>query len=650
MKTSFSFFVIVLLVVFVTNNEKVYSAAPTSKIIDNNTESVNQPFSQFYNIMDFDTVSFEGTVKAASSIPDPQKSDYPNCLYSLFVEIDSVLSDTPLSNSIPCEVIVNLPIFKDNTLIPENIFFPGDKIVCICAEHDTMPQAIQEIQISDDIQGYEYLSFFALTAKKIESFQTTGKKVFAKRTISILPIKSLPKDETLHGLRRARIQNEITHIENELKKHGGSFALWKEEYRPIKEKYEKMCKDGWEGWINDSYYSALNPETTYNTKEYIEGIMPYKRYLEKNNIDLIIIRVPSRDDFAARVLAADTFQENPAWIEHYYECLKNDIEIVDPMPEMWNQRFNYPLFYYYYSKKEFHPCEGFSFVAAQVLSDVLKRYNPITSNHQITLHNIVLPKKSDWPKGSSKYPPGSRLYIKNVLQDGTPLRDLKSNTGSPFLFLSNSFLKHPDKDLGASVPAYTAYFIQTVPDWMLREGSNNSILRLLVQDNSILSNRRAVIMGVSPTAHWKGFPKLPKYITDEAKSFSLEKTYTFFSPEIKIIDNEYFRFKESSTTKVVQIQKNPSNQFAIELTIPRIEGKTTCVIRFNFEDAFQIGISAIEFENNTIIDSTELAQVTSLQADLYIPSSFFSKKIKVRFHLFYPDRNNSIKNIELWYY
>ena len=93
--------------------------------------------------------------------------------------------------------------------------------------------------------------------------------------------------------------------------------------------------------------------------------MPYKKYLEENNIDLIVLRIPSKWDFAARVLASDDFHENPEWVEHYYECLKNDIEIVDPMPEMWNHRFDFPLFYFYHVPSEIHPFEGQAFISAQ---------------------------------------------------------------------------------------------------------------------------------------------------------------------------------------------------------------------------------------------------------------------------------------------
>lgn len=130
------------------------------------------------------------------------------------------------------------------------------------------------------------------------------------------------------------------------------------------------------------------------------------------------------------------------------------------------------------------------------------------------------------------------------------------------------------------------------------------------------------------------------------------------SPEICVIDNNKFIFSTEGTTTNILKNKN-GNQFSIELPIPKSENisATMCVVRINFEDAFQISISASDPDNNSIIDFTEIAQIksdvigfTSHQADLYIPAAYFSKKVRITFLLHYPDHANSIKNIELWYY
>ncbi len=258
-----------------------------------------EPFYKFYQNSLVETICFEGTVRATSTVPDPEKNDYDDCLYALFVEINSLLSELPPDTKIASEVIVNVPIMKGKIILQDNKLLPGDKIWCRCADYDGMPQDIQEIQVSDDIQSYEHQQYFPFEIRKIAAFQKGGKRNFAKREITVLPIQPLPEDEKAVALRKERIQKEISRIENEIKKHGGSFETWKEEYKSIADKYKQLSSEGYNGWIHDSFYMAGGEETAYSTNKYITSIKPYKEYLEKNNIDLIILRIPSKWDFAA---------------------------------------------------------------------------------------------------------------------------------------------------------------------------------------------------------------------------------------------------------------------------------------------------------------------------------------------------------------
>ena len=192
-----------------------------------------EPFFRLYENSSIESIVFEGTILAASAIPDPANNDYENCLYALLIEINSVLSTSSLSNAIEQTVLINTPIMKDRTLIVANKLKQGDKVSCLCAEYEAMPQSIQEIQLSDDIQSFEHQQYYTLEIKKISSFQKNGNQTIAKREISILPIQSLPKDEKAVSARHERIQEEINRIESELTKHGGSFESWKKDEEEI---------------------------------------------------------------------------------------------------------------------------------------------------------------------------------------------------------------------------------------------------------------------------------------------------------------------------------------------------------------------------------------------------------------------------------
>ena len=613
----------------------------------------------FYKGIALESVRFQGTVRATSAVPDPEKNDYDNCLYAIFVEIDSILSGVSSNTEIAGEAIIAVPIMKDKVLLHDNIFLPGDKICCTCAEYDVMPQEIQEIQLSDDIQSYEHQQYYPFEIRKISCFLDGGNRSFAKRKITVLPIQSLPKDEKTIALRKEHIQNELARIEEEIKKHGGAFEKWKEEYKPIAQKNKQLSSEKPKIWINDSFFAAGGDgwETAYKTQEYIRGIMPYKEYLNQNNIDLIIVRIPSKWDFAARVLASDDFHENPAWVEHYYECLKNDIEIIDPMPAMWEHRFDFPLFYFFNEPSETHPFEGQAFISAMVLSNVLKRYSFPLSEQPIELENFVFETNQTryfWPEGNPRFNPKENIIFKRAIREKKALGALSINTGSPFVFLSNSFFAYPKRTEGASVPAYTAFFLQHVPDWFYQDGVNNPMLRNLIADYQALSNRKAVIMVGHPD-NWNGsFPPFPKYIVDNAKSITLEKTLDFLSPGIKILDDGSFLFtkdKEGITHFTQNTHKeNAGKSFRIELSVPNLEGKNTCMLRINFGINSFLTTIITDSATKEIIDQTTLSPNTNQHADYYIPVSDDSRRISVEFSSSFPNRKFSVKNIELWYY
>lgn len=612
-----------------------------------------EPFYKLYPNSSFSTVCVQGTVRATSVIPNPAKNDYDNCLYALFVEIDSILSDMTSDAKIPYELIVDVPIMKDKTIIQDNIFKPGDSIYCICAEYDAMPQAIQEIQLSDDIQSYEHLQFYSLVTRKIQVFLKGGKRDFAKREITVLPVQSLPKDEKASELRKKRIQNEIANIEEELKKHGGSFETWKEEYKSIAEKYKQLSSDGYKGWIKDSFFAAGGKETTYKTQEYIEGILPYKKYLEENNIDLIVVRVPSKWDFAARVLGADVFQENPAWIEHYYECLKNDIEIIDPMPEMWKHRFDYPLFYYYHLPKESHPFLGESIVSAELISDVLNRYSFEKSLQPISLSKSTfeISEKYMYPEGNKTYTPSDPVFYYSVVQDGKSIGGLVASSGSPFLFLSNSFFYHPARYSGGSVPGYSSFYLQCITDWYYQQGLDNAMIRNLVARPSLLANRKAVIMGEHPD-HWKGTPGLPKYILDKAEIIRLEKVIESDNIISSLTDKDQCIIKKDDPQKTILEISKTSNKISFLLDIPFLEtNKKTCMLRINYYNSTFSEITIKDSRTKTLIDSNKTSMESNVFSDLFIPLSEEEEKYVLEIKLSQSLYNTlSIKNIELWYY
>ena len=438
-----------------------------------------------------------------------------------------------------------------------------------------------------------------------------------------------------------------------------TFTSWKEEYKPIAEKYKQLCKQGYKGWINDSYFSATGKESTYRTDDYIEWILPYKKYLEQNNIDLIVLRYPSRSDFAARVLASDEFHENPSWIEHYYQCLKNDIEIVDPMPLMWENRFNYPLFYFYGDQTDIHPYEGELKCAAKAVSDVLQDRYEYKQDKSFSLQKRTLnSKKYTYSEGHSSFSSGHPIEFDGLTLQNEPVGILSEHTGSPFLFLSSSVFGYKAmQEKGASVPHYASFYLQTQVDWKYQSGTANPMIRNLIASSETLNKRRVVIMVGSYTS-WNSGPKIPKYFFEGIKKITFCKRYDFLSQDIAIAEIKSCKTKQNEDGSLVVSgdQSSDTNKCSIKISVPLAPPPdcnfNTSMIRVVFRDRSR-AVSLTAYDNNDIIDFTSLPlgiiDNSDLRADLFVPlnQSLNQIEISISSDLLI---KYTIDGIELWYY
>ena len=553
-------------------------------------------------------------------------------------------------NKLSKEIIVNVPIMKDKVIIDGNVFHPGDKVYVVGAEYDKMSQKIQQIQVSDDIQFFENQCFYAIKIENITSFSKNGNRNFSSREITILPIQTLPKDDGAAKKRRERIQKEISRIEEEVKKHGGSFAEWKKEYKAIEDKYKQLCEEGIKGWIGNSYFAAAGPEINfYPTKSFISDILPYKQYLEEHNIYLIVVRIPYKWDFAARVYGSEDFQENPMWVEHYYECLKNDIEIVDPMYEMWKERFDHPLFYFYQQDKEAHPFEGAYLASAKVLAEVLERYD--YKKEDVSWEDTCF---ADFPKDERRYyPKGNNLFcddngqlrqvsFKGIMLDGKKVGRLKTYGESPFVFLSNShFGLTWMQDQGASLPHYSCYYLKHMADWKYQNGMGNEMLRNLISDRSAMNHRKAVVM----VGLWGSFPPIPKYIKENAgRIVQIEE---ILYPNLKTNNNDV----EQKIENDVAMIKFKSESFSFGLDIPPMKDYKTCMIRFNVPECVYVVKMEVFDSNNKKIDESAVTTGNDLKNDLFIPALPSSQRVSIRLKTNHTESLAiAIRSIEIWGY
>ena len=112
------------------------------------------------------TTVVEGEITERSELPDPQKSDYPNCRFTAHFNGNSIKS----GEECPKEFVLIVEGFLGYSVLSENNIKQGDKIECSIIPFERLPTEYQETQQSDDLNLYLLERYYATSIQVIKSF------------------------------------------------------------------------------------------------------------------------------------------------------------------------------------------------------------------------------------------------------------------------------------------------------------------------------------------------------------------------------------------------------------------------------------------------------------------------------------------------
>ena len=155
-----------------------------------------------------------------------------------------------------------------------------------------------------------------------------------------------------------------------------------------------------------------------------------------------------------------------------------------------------------------------------------------------------------------------------------------------------------------------------------------------------------------PAMNKEGFPLLPRYLSEHIDTLSMEKTLGLLDSDIIIHDNGSFSFKKKKDGMTVFTQSmfkfRPAKQFEIELAIPPVENKTTCMLRLNFGKISALTMNVLNAADGSVIDATSLPSSRNIHFDFFISVTDSERRIRVQFIPLKPKRDFSVRNLELW--
>ena len=408
----------------------------------------------------------EGMVVDRSPLPDPQKSDYPDCRFTVFFEGNSIISGA----SCPQKLQLVIDGFVNRKLLKASAIKTGDKIRCTIIPFERLPEEKKTIQQSDTLDLFELTNYYVLEMGKVKSFSANSAIPFADRQQKYVSIFQRainpPLDDDARNSQRRAIKDSLTQINQMLVPYADEAELKKLEDRFSKAWNAEKAKDSpgvnrcgagnkivWRN-IDNSFWALpedynLVPKYRVLDKGNLNALLALQEFLNVHGCQLMIGIVPDYYAISARVINRE-FRNVPdfgsAWL--IQQLLSNNLEAVyfsDKLVKEFN-RYQFAFFY----PQDGHPSDTTQDIMTDAFAHRLSRYNlPETLDKDLfstdmfphvheNSKDFLFPKNCDIGSNRAETP----YRCRRVLYNG---KEVFPDQQSPVLILGNSFIQYPMK-------------------------------------------------------------------------------------------------------------------------------------------------------------------------------------------------------------
>ncbi len=365
--------------------------APTAVPVVSAEEAVKlNEFAIF--LADIKKTVVEGEIVERSELPDPQKSDYPNCRFSVHFTGNSIKSGEPC----PRDIVLVVEGFSNYKILATNDIAAGDKIECSIIPFDALSEEYKSTQQADDLNLFLLDNYYVIDIKKINSF--TDNAIMPKSGILFLDgcesyisiyereinppispefIKSKEKcieaelrkmDELLNGYDETRIKEINTEFS----------TAWKREKEKDIEGYNRLGTYVWRNvdssfWCLPINYNTLIPKFNKLTDETLDCFSALREACEANGVQLIVAMVPNNYVISSRIIN-EHFRNIPdiqmaTYVKQLSEIGIEAVYTADSVVSNYNRfefAYNYPL--------DYHPADTTQDVISELIAKRVERY------------------------------------------------------------------------------------------------------------------------------------------------------------------------------------------------------------------------------------------------------------------------------------
>ena len=340
----------------------------------------------------------EGQISERSALPDPQKSDYPNCRYTAQFEGNVIKA----GNACPKELALIINGFEDFKTLRTDSLKKGDKVIATVIPYDLLSEEEQSIQQADDLNLFTLDNYYVLAIRKINAYAEGDNEHFPSSGIHFTDNKqehisifdqhinpSIP--EEIQESQNNAIAEDLKTINEMLKDYDDekiaeintAFAqAWNTEKAKDPPGHNQLVDQNrqilWRK-IEDSYFS-INPgissiiAKSTISDETVESLVELKKALEANGVQLIVSVIQNREPIVARIINEEfrdvvdyqTYSNIKILLENGIEAISPSKEVVDHFSE---ESFAYNV------GADGHPSILVQKKASEILASRIARYN-----------------------------------------------------------------------------------------------------------------------------------------------------------------------------------------------------------------------------------------------------------------------------------
>jgi len=405
----------------------------------------------------------EGTLEACSAIPDPKKSDYPDCRFTCHFMGKCITAGCPC----PRELQLVLDGFRNYRLLGTKNLKAGDKVRCIILPYEKLPENRKSTQQADDLDLISLDSYYVARIEKIVDFSASDIIPFTQteeKYISVFERNfNPPVSAELDKMQQDAIAADLTKINamlegwdrEKIKQTNEAFQkAWAAEKAKDKPGYNRVKVGGqtyvWRNvensfWALPENYLFCYGYTSLNPKN-LEALVALRDFLHANGCQFIVSLVPHLYDISARIMNPDS-RHIPDFLSAFtaQELLKNGIETIYHSDELIKNYNRCPLAFDY--PHDVHPSDTCQNVAAELVAEKIRRYGFARELDPDKFSTVLSDywrkdETSRWPSACDigNNQPGTPYLCHRVLYDGKPIRPVSK---SPILVIGNSFIQTP---------------------------------------------------------------------------------------------------------------------------------------------------------------------------------------------------------------